>query len=83
MTKGNFALLSKDRLNFSVSGPGEILCLDSGSPTNHDIGLHARSIQAYNGMCLAYLRAHQPGNIKLSVNGQGIVAASLNIKAQG
>jgi len=81
--KGNFALLSKDRLNFSVSGPGEILCLDSGSPTNHDIGLHARSIQAYNGMCLAYLRAHQPGNIKLSVNGQGIVAASLNIKAQG
>jgi beta-galactosidase len=80
-TKGNLALLSKDRLTFSISGPGEILCLDSGSPTNHDIGLHAHSIQAYNGMCLAYLRAHQTGNIKPTVRGDSIIPGSLNIKA--
>ena len=77
----NFALLSKDRLNFSIEGPGEILCLDSGSPTNHDIGMHADSLHAYNGMCLAYIRARKPGHIKLKVSGDGVAPKSFNIEA--
>jgi beta-galactosidase len=79
--QGNFALLSKDRLHFSIEGPGEILCLDSGSPTNHDIGMHADSLHAYNGMCLAYIRSRKPGRIKLKVSGDGIASKSINIKA--
>ena len=78
---GNFALLSNDRLQFSIAGAGEILCLDSGSPDNHDIGMHALSIQAFHGMCLAYIKANKPGIIKLTVRGKGIESQSINLKA--
>jgi beta-galactosidase len=80
-TDGNFALLSNDRLQFSIAGSGEIWCLDSGSPDNHDIGMHAESIQAYHGRCLAYIKARKPGNIKLTVSGEGIKPQSINLKA--
>jgi beta-galactosidase len=78
---GNFALLSNDRLQFSIAGAGEILCLDSGSPDNHDIGMHAASIKAYNGRCLAYIKATKPGDISLTVSGKGIKSQSLKLKA--
>jgi beta-galactosidase len=78
---GNFALLSNDRIQFSITGAGEILCLDSGSPSNHDIGMHAQSIQAYHGMCLAYIKARKPGIIKLNVSGKGIKPQSISLKA--
>ena len=78
---GNFALLSNDRLQFSIAGTGEVWCLDSGSPSNHDIGMHAESIQAYNGKCLVYIRATKPGDIKLTVSGKGIKPQNINLKA--
>ena len=78
---GNFTLLANDRLRFSIAGAGEILCLDSGSPSNHDIGMHAKNIQAYHGRCLAYIKARKPGNMKLTVSGRGIKPRSINVKA--
>jgi beta-galactosidase len=78
---GNFALLSNDRVKFSCEGAGEVWCLDSGSPSNHDIGMHADSIQAYNGRCLAYIKACKPGKINLTVSGKGIKPQSISLKA--
>jgi len=80
-SEGVFVPLSNDRLKFTIDGPGEVLCLDSGSPSSHEIGLHAGSINAYNGMCIAYIRACKPGGIRLTVSGDGIAPQSISIKA--
>ena len=64
-----------------MEGPGQIWCLDSGSPTNHDIGMRADNIQAYNGMSLAYVRARKPGRIKLIVRGDHIAPSGIVIEA--
>jgi hypothetical protein len=43
--------------------------------------MHADSLHAYNGMCLAYIRARKPGHIKLKVSGDGVAPKSFNIEA--
>jgi beta-galactosidase len=79
--KGHFSLQAKDKLTWTVEGPGEIWCLDSGSPTNHDIGIHAKSLMAYNGLSLAYVKAFKPGVIKITVSGKGIKPQTISLKA--
>jgi len=79
--EGKFACLSHDRVKFTVEGAGEVLCLDSGSPKAYDIGMHAESIHAYYGMCIAYVRAYKPGDIKVTVSGDGISPQSVSIKS--
>lgn len=80
---GNFARLSNDRLDFKLEGAGEILCLNSGSNVSHEIGMHATSMCAFNGMCLAYIKAaRKPGRMKLTVSGENIAPQSIEINVK-
>jgi beta-galactosidase len=64
---------SKDRIWFNVSGPGEIVAVDNGDPTNHE-SFQSKERNAFNALCLVIVRsiAGRPGPIRLRARSDGI-----------
>jgi beta-galactosidase len=73
---------SKNRIQFEISGPGEIVATDNGDPTNLE-SFQARARNAFNGLCLVVIRSRQgmPGVIKLRAQSPGLSAAEIVISS--
>ena len=69
---------ASNRIDFSVSGPGEIVATDAGDPTSH-AAFRSPSIDAFNGMASVIIRRTAPGRIKVKAASGGLKAASLTI----
>lgn len=64
---------SDRRLNVTVSG-GELLAFGSANPRTEE-QYHTGSFTTYYGRALAIVRASQPGQIKITVSGDGLASA--------
>ncbi len=79
--KGLLVPRSKNHIQFEISGPGEIVAVDDGDPTNLE-PLQAKEHDAFNGLALVIVRATQPGKITLTARADGLKAATTRISAQ-
>ncbi len=69
--KGRTVPRSHPRIEFSVSGPGEIVATDNGDATDFD-PFYSTSRQAFNGLALVIVKA------KKGASGEVVVTASSN-----
>jgi beta-galactosidase len=65
---------SNNLVNFTITGPGKIVAVDNGDATSHD-PFRADWRKAYNGLCLAIIKADKGANGTITVN-----AASKGLK---
>lgn len=74
---------SKNLVNFSIEGPGEIVATDNGDPTCM-IAFPSNQRPAFNGLVLAIIRAkpHAKGTIVLKAEAEGLKSTSIRIKAK-
>jgi beta-galactosidase len=73
---------SMNHLKFSIEGPGEIVAVDDGDPTNLE-PMQAKEHNDFNGLALVIVRAKagQPGTIILKAESDGLKGSALQIKA--
>ncbi len=73
---------ANNRIQFEVSGPGEIVATDNGDPTNLE-SFQAKDRNAFNGLCLVIIRSHRgkPGIIKLRAKSAGLNPAEISINS--
>ncbi|MBN1508216.1 MAG: DUF4982 domain-containing protein [Sedimentisphaerales bacterium] len=69
---------SKDRIRFSIDGPGEIVATDNGDPTSFE-SFQSKERNAFNGLCLAIVRAKpgKTGTITLKAESEGLTEATV------
>jgi beta-galactosidase len=74
---------AKNRVCFSIDGPGEIVATDNGDPTSFE-SFQSRERDAFNGLCLAIVRARpgQAGTITLKAESGGLVDTATTIRNQ-
>jgi beta-galactosidase len=74
---------AKNRVCFSIDGPGEIVATDNGDPTSFE-SFQSKERDAFNGLCLAIVRARpdQAGTITLKAESGGLVDAATTIRSQ-
>jgi beta-galactosidase len=67
-----------DRIQFAVTGPGEIVATDNGDPTSMVV-FSSPSRPAFNGKCLVIIRAPKgrAGNIELTATAEGLGSAKM------
>lgn len=72
---------ANDLISFVLSGPGEIAAVDNGDNTSHE-PVQATSRHAYEGRCVAFVRATVPsGQIILTATAPGLSADSITLAA--
>jgi 3-oxoacyl-[acyl-carrier protein] reductase len=71
---------SKNRIKFSVSGPGEIVAVDNGDATSHE-SFQSPERNAYNGMALVVVRTKKgkPGQIRLHAESNGLRVGDVTV----
>lgn len=69
---------SNNLINFSITGPGKIIAVDNGDPTSHE-PFQATQRKAYNGLCLAIVRADTGarGTLKIKASSAGLKSAEV------
>jgi beta-galactosidase len=67
---------------FRATGPGVIAAVDSGSNASHE-PFQASERHAYQGQCLAIVKASSAGRITVTASAPGLAAATANIEAGG
>jgi beta-galactosidase len=72
---------ANNHLAFSISGPGEIVAVDNGDPTCLE-PFKATEHDAFNGLCLAIVRATGPGEITLTATSPDLKAGVVKIEAK-
>jgi beta-galactosidase len=72
---------SKNHIKFDIAGPGEIVAVDDGDPTNLE-PMQAKEHDAFNGLALVIVRATQPGKITLTAHADGLKTATTRISAE-
>ena len=77
---GTLVPTAADLLQFTVSGPGRILGLDSGNVMSTE-PFQATERKAYQGRALAILRATAAGKITLTAKAEGLPPASVELTA--
>jgi beta-galactosidase len=70
-------------IQFSITGPGEIVATDNGDPTDMT-AFPSRDRNAFNGLALAIVRAKpgQSGDIMVTAKAQGLPEAKVTITAR-
>ena len=71
---------AEDLISFNVSGPGVIACVDSGDTVSHE-AFQARERKAFQGECVAFVKATAAGKISMNARAPGLKSASISIKA--
>lgn len=70
-----------DLISFAVSGPAEIVAVDNGDNSSHEL-FEGTQRHAYEGECVAYIRATgAPGKINVSASANGLNTGSIVIHA--
>ena len=77
---GTLVPTASDLLQFTITGPGKILGLDSGDIMSIE-PFQASERKAYQGRALAILRASAPGKIDLTVKAEGLPPATAEVTA--
>ena len=74
---------SKNRIEFSVEGPGEIVATDNGDATSFE-SFQSPQRNAFNGLALVIVRTKpgQTGPIKLTAKADGLAGASVTLSAK-
>jgi beta-galactosidase len=74
---------SKNKVRFSVSGPGELVATDNGDATSFE-SFQSKERNAFNGLCLAIVRAKpgQTGTITLKAESEGLKDATITLRSQ-
>src|SRR5262249_5609853 len=70
---------SSTPVTFSVTGPGTIIAVDSGSVNAETFRGNVRN--SYQGICFAIVRATGPGSITVSASASGLTGASATVQA--
>ena len=77
---GNLCPNADDLISFDLAGPGSVVGVDNGDPTNHE-PFKATRHKAFHGLCLAVIQAGRvPGELRLNVSAPGLVAEALAIR---
>ena len=71
---------AKDLIAFKISGPGVIAAVDNGDNTSHELFQTDRR-RAFQGECVAFVKATAVGEITLTATATGLTDGSLSIKA--
>jgi beta-galactosidase len=73
---------SKNRVSFSLTGPGEIIATDNGDATSFE-PFQSKDRNAFNGLCLVVIRSTgQPGAIILKATSPTLQPAQTKIQAK-
>jgi beta-galactosidase len=73
---------AKNRVQFAIAGPGEIVAVDNGDATSFE-PFQANERCAYNGLALVVVRtkAGEPGVIMLKAQSAGLSAAEISLQS--
>lgn len=78
---GNIVPYANNKLDFSLTGVGEIAALDNGNETDLTPYSDKTSRRAYHGLALAIIKAgRQKGQTVLTVTAEGLQPASLTLE---
>ena len=70
---------SKNRVSFSLTGPGEIIATDNGDATSFE-PFQSKDRNAFNGLCLVVIRSTcQGGPIILKATSPGLQSSQVKI----
>jgi beta-galactosidase len=74
---------SRNRLQFSITGPGQIVAVDNGDATNLE-SFQSPERNAFNGLCLVIIRGkpRQTGAIKLKAKSEGLASTEVVIASK-
>jgi beta-galactosidase len=74
---------SKNRIHFSLEGPGQIVATDNGDPTSFE-SFQSHERNAFNGLCLAIVRGRpgQAGTITVKAQSEGLQEAAIALRTQ-
>ena len=74
---------SNNRIQFEISGPGEIVAVDNGDATSLE-SFQSKDRNAFNGLCLVIIRskAGTPGQIKLSAQSSGLTGSTISLSSK-
>ncbi len=80
---GQLVPRSKNHVKFEIEGPGEVVAVDDGDPTNLE-PMQAREHDTFNGLALVIVRAKagQPGTITLEAEAAGLKSAAIRISGK-
>jgi beta-galactosidase len=80
--RGRLVPRAAQRIQFALSGPGEIVATDNGDPTSMVV-FSSPSRPAFNGKCLVIVRAQkgQTGKIELTAKAEGLRSSKLVVRA--
>src|SRR5690606_9260809 len=77
---GILAPRAGDQITFSLEGPGKIVGMANGDPTNHE-SFKGNKHKAFNGKCLVIVQAdRQKGTLVLTATAPGLKQNSINIQ---
>lgn len=68
-------------ISFQLSGPGQIAAVDSADNASHE-SFQAAARRAFQGECVAFVRADAAGKITLTASAPGLKADRLQIKTE-
>jgi beta-galactosidase len=79
---GLMAPRALNKIRLSIKGPGEIVATGNGDATSH-ASFQSTEPTAFNGLCLAIIRAKpgESGKISLVADSEGLTSASITIRA--
>ena len=72
---------SSDTIEFKISGPGWIVAVDSADIASHE-PFQASTRRAYQGECLAIVKARAAGEIVVSASASGLAGAMVTIEGR-
>ncbi|HEY5957724.1 MAG TPA: glycoside hydrolase family 2 TIM barrel-domain containing protein, partial [Polyangiaceae bacterium] len=69
-------------IRFDVNGPGAIIAVDNGDPSDTDEPYQAAQRRAFDGKCLAILRATGVGRIAVTASSAGLTSGGVTIESR-
>ncbi len=72
-----------NHIRFNLKGPGELVATGNGDAASH-VSFQSPEMNAFNGLCLAIVRAKngEPGKITLEAQSDGIATAALTVRGR-
>ena len=71
---------ARDLIKFSVGGPGAVVAVDNGDNGNPE-PFQTNVRHAFQGECVAFVKAAKAGTLRLSASAPGLAGGSLKLKA--
>ena len=71
---------ARDLITFTISGPGAVVAVDNGDNGNPE-PFQTNVRHAFQGECVAFVKAAKAGTLRLSASAPGLAGGSLKLKA--